>query len=190
SCDDICSHAYASLSEGDINGAEVECPLHGALFNITTGEALTPPADAPIKGLQGAGRRRRHIRCSPRGLAPTGPDQTFTDGTVKAGNVIVPGFFVPHCKESRRLSNGITHRVSSMRPHNMHILPGPVDEPDPANDIGLRHYSPSPRVVAVAPIVSYDVVLFLAQSQPASTGTVNPFQVRFAQGRSVYVNSA
>ena len=51
-CDDICSHAYASLSEGDINGAEVECPLHGALFNITTGEALTPPAEAPIKVYQ------------------------------------------------------------------------------------------------------------------------------------------
>ncbi len=51
-CDDICSHAYASLSEGDINGAEVECPLHGAVFNITTGEALTPPADAPIKVYQ------------------------------------------------------------------------------------------------------------------------------------------
>ena len=51
-CDDICSHAYASLSEGDINGPEVECPLHGAVFNITTGEALTPPADAPIKVYQ------------------------------------------------------------------------------------------------------------------------------------------
>lgn len=48
-CDDICSHAYASLSEGDLNGEEVECPLHGALFNITTGEALTPPAEAPVK---------------------------------------------------------------------------------------------------------------------------------------------
>ena len=31
-CDDICSHAYASLSEGDLNGAEVECPLHGSVF--------------------------------------------------------------------------------------------------------------------------------------------------------------
>ena len=51
-CDDICSHAYASLSEGDINGVEVECPLHGALFNVTTGEALTPPAEAPIKVYQ------------------------------------------------------------------------------------------------------------------------------------------
>ena len=51
-CDDICSHAYASLSEGDLNGAEVECPLHGAVFSVATGEALTPPADAPIKVYQ------------------------------------------------------------------------------------------------------------------------------------------
>lgn len=51
-CDDICSHAYASLSEGDLNGPEVECPLHGAIFNITTGQPLTPPADAPIKVYQ------------------------------------------------------------------------------------------------------------------------------------------
>ena len=51
-CDDICSHAYASLSEGDLNGAEVECPLHGAVFNVTTGQALTPPAEDPIKVFQ------------------------------------------------------------------------------------------------------------------------------------------
>ncbi len=42
--DDICSHAYASLSEGDLNGDEVECPLHGSAFSLITGEALTPPA--------------------------------------------------------------------------------------------------------------------------------------------------
>ncbi len=48
-CEDICSHAYASLSEGDINGTEIECPLHGALFNVTTGEPLTPPAEDPVK---------------------------------------------------------------------------------------------------------------------------------------------
>ena len=29
-----------------------ECPLHGAVFNITTGEALTPPAESPIKVYQ------------------------------------------------------------------------------------------------------------------------------------------
>ena len=48
-CDDICSHAYASLSEGDLNGDEVECPLHGSAFNIITGEALTPPAEDSIR---------------------------------------------------------------------------------------------------------------------------------------------
>ena len=48
-CDDICSHAYASLSEGDLNGEEVECPLHGSAFNVTTGEVLTPPAEENVR---------------------------------------------------------------------------------------------------------------------------------------------
>ncbi|MCH7606391.1 MAG: non-heme iron oxygenase ferredoxin subunit [Chloroflexi bacterium] len=48
-CDDVCSHAYASLSEGDLNGEEVECPLHGSAFNVTTGEVLTPPADENVR---------------------------------------------------------------------------------------------------------------------------------------------
>jgi nitrite reductase/ring-hydroxylating ferredoxin subunit len=41
-CEDICSHAFASLAEGDLNGLEVECPLHGSAFNVTTGDAITP----------------------------------------------------------------------------------------------------------------------------------------------------
>jgi nitrite reductase/ring-hydroxylating ferredoxin subunit len=48
-CGEICSHAYAALSEGDLNGAEIECPLHGANFNVTTGECLTPPAEDNLK---------------------------------------------------------------------------------------------------------------------------------------------
>ena len=48
-CDDICSHAYASLSEGDLNGAEVECPLHGSVFNVMTGDVDSPPADEPVR---------------------------------------------------------------------------------------------------------------------------------------------
>lgn len=47
--EDICSHAYASLSEGDLSGEEIECPLHGSAFNVLTGEALTPPADENIR---------------------------------------------------------------------------------------------------------------------------------------------
>ena len=48
-CDDICSHAYASLSEGDISGEEIECPLHGAAFNVTTGEVVSPPATDTLR---------------------------------------------------------------------------------------------------------------------------------------------
>ena len=39
----------ASLSEGDLSGEEIECPLHGAAFNVTTGEVLTPPAEDKLK---------------------------------------------------------------------------------------------------------------------------------------------
>jgi len=47
--DDTCSHSEASLSEGDISDFKIECWLHGAEFDLRTGEALTPPAVAPIK---------------------------------------------------------------------------------------------------------------------------------------------
>jgi len=47
--DDTCSHAYATLSEGELSGQEVECPLHGGVFNVTTGEVLGPPADEPVR---------------------------------------------------------------------------------------------------------------------------------------------
>ena len=46
--DDTCSHAEASLSEGCLRGDEIECPKHGARFNVKTGQALCLPAWAPI----------------------------------------------------------------------------------------------------------------------------------------------
>lgn len=46
--DDTCSHAEASLSEGCLRGDEIECPKHGARFNVRTGEALSLPAWAPV----------------------------------------------------------------------------------------------------------------------------------------------
>lgn len=45
---DRCSHAEASLSEGEVVGDEVECPRHGALFDITTGAVLSLPATKPV----------------------------------------------------------------------------------------------------------------------------------------------
>jgi len=46
---DTCTHAEASLSEGRVDGETVECPLHGACFDLRTGEALTPPAVEPVQ---------------------------------------------------------------------------------------------------------------------------------------------
>lgn len=45
---DICSHAHAHLSEGELEGKIISCPLHGATFDVTTGKALCPPAVQPI----------------------------------------------------------------------------------------------------------------------------------------------
>ena len=47
--DDICSHAYASLSEGDLSGEEVEGPLHGGSFNTITGVPINPPASEALR---------------------------------------------------------------------------------------------------------------------------------------------
>jgi 3-phenylpropionate/trans-cinnamate dioxygenase ferredoxin subunit len=46
--DDMCSHAEASLSEGDVYDCKVECPLHGAEFDLKTGNAVTLPATKPV----------------------------------------------------------------------------------------------------------------------------------------------
>jgi len=42
--DDECPHAGGSLSEGTVEGQEVECPWHGARFKLETGEVTAPPA--------------------------------------------------------------------------------------------------------------------------------------------------
>ena len=47
--DDICTHAHASLSEGEVDGDEVACPLHFATFNIRTGACTAPPADEDVQ---------------------------------------------------------------------------------------------------------------------------------------------
>ena len=41
--DDICTHEFASLCEGFIDGDIIECPLHAGQFHIPTGKAMSPP---------------------------------------------------------------------------------------------------------------------------------------------------
>ena len=47
--DDICTHAYASLADGYVEGELIECPLHGGCFDIKTGKAMTPPVSEDLK---------------------------------------------------------------------------------------------------------------------------------------------
>ena len=46
--DDLCTHALAYLSMGQLYGNEVVCPVHGSEFNVKTGEVLCPPATEDI----------------------------------------------------------------------------------------------------------------------------------------------
>jgi nitrite reductase/ring-hydroxylating ferredoxin subunit len=47
--DDVCTHALALLSQGFIEHGAVECPLHGARFDIATGRCLSPPATVDLR---------------------------------------------------------------------------------------------------------------------------------------------
>lgn len=47
---DTCSHAMAYLSEGELlEDCRVQCPDHGAIFDLRTGEALALPAVSPVE---------------------------------------------------------------------------------------------------------------------------------------------
>lgn len=45
---DMCSHAEIPLSEGFVDGSQIECWAHGAQFDLATGRALTLPATDPV----------------------------------------------------------------------------------------------------------------------------------------------
>lgn len=47
--DNLCTHAEAFLSDGYLEGFEIECPLHGARFDIRTGHVLCQPASKDIR---------------------------------------------------------------------------------------------------------------------------------------------
>ncbi|HEX2281052.1 MAG TPA: non-heme iron oxygenase ferredoxin subunit [Thermomicrobiales bacterium] len=47
--DDTCTHEEASLSEGELYDDIVECPLHGAAFNVRTGAVEAFPAVVPVE---------------------------------------------------------------------------------------------------------------------------------------------
>jgi nitrite reductase/ring-hydroxylating ferredoxin subunit len=50
--DDICSHEYSRLSEGEVWAGEVYCQKHGSRFNLRTGAVTGLPATKPVRAWQ------------------------------------------------------------------------------------------------------------------------------------------
>jgi 3-phenylpropionate/trans-cinnamate dioxygenase ferredoxin subunit len=46
--DDVCTHDEGSLEQGFLEGYEIECPRHGACFDVRTGDVTALPAVVPI----------------------------------------------------------------------------------------------------------------------------------------------
>src|SRR5271165_5394198 len=46
--DDVCTHDGGPLAEGDLDGSSIQCPRHGARFDVRTGKPLCMPAVEPV----------------------------------------------------------------------------------------------------------------------------------------------
>ena len=46
--DNVCSHDDGPLDQGVVIGCEIECPWHGARFDLRDGAVKSPPAFLPI----------------------------------------------------------------------------------------------------------------------------------------------
>ena len=47
--ENLCSHDDGPLEDGMLEGCSIECPRHGARFDVRTGEVLQMPAAYPIR---------------------------------------------------------------------------------------------------------------------------------------------
>lgn len=47
--DNICPHAFALMSDGWLEEDVIECPLHGALFDVRSGEVKRGPAECNLR---------------------------------------------------------------------------------------------------------------------------------------------
>src|SRR5688500_8408240 len=50
--DNVCTHAFARMSEGSLKGTRIICPMHGAAFDVRSGRVLGGPAVMPIEACQ------------------------------------------------------------------------------------------------------------------------------------------
>lgn len=50
--EDVCTHDEGTLAEGEVEGFEIECPRHGARFDLRTGRVTAPPAYEDVTTFQ------------------------------------------------------------------------------------------------------------------------------------------
>ncbi len=79
--DDACTHGNVSLSEGDVEGSEIECWLHGSSFDLFTGKPTGLPATKPVvvHTVQIEGNDV-YVELNVSGAAPTKTDENITQG--------------------------------------------------------------------------------------------------------------
>jgi naphthalene 1,2-dioxygenase system ferredoxin subunit len=65
STENLCTHAYAELSDGGLEGNEIECPLHAGRFGVRTGQAIGRPVTCNLKTypVRVNGERRSRFCC-------------------------------------------------------------------------------------------------------------------------------
>jgi len=71
--EDLCSHDDGPLGDGHLEEFAVECPRHGARFDIRTGAVVAMPAAAPIKAFPVMEKDGRiHVAVEDNDVAGTG----------------------------------------------------------------------------------------------------------------------
>ncbi len=50
--EDICTHDGGALDQGELLGEKIECPRHGAMFDVRTGKVLSLPAVKNVRSFK------------------------------------------------------------------------------------------------------------------------------------------
>jgi len=50
--EDVCPHDGSEIASGCVKNGILECPHHGATFDLRSGDVLTPPAYDPLEMMQ------------------------------------------------------------------------------------------------------------------------------------------
>jgi nitrite reductase/ring-hydroxylating ferredoxin subunit len=64
--DNVCTHAYALLTDGWLDDKIIECPLHGGQFDVCTGKAMSDPVEIDLRTYSVRvvdGRVEVHVPC-------------------------------------------------------------------------------------------------------------------------------